>query len=122
LVGANSYAQDVALIESEMVVSAKWVAENVSPHDIVAAHDIGALGYYDDHELIDLAGLVSPEVIPFIRDEERLSEYLDSKDVGYLVAFPDFYPVLSEQAEPAFVTDGFGVESGGNHMIVFHWR
>jgi len=122
LVGANTYAQDVGLIESEMVASAKWVAENVPPDEIVAAHDIGALGYYDHHELIDLAGLVSPEVIPFIRDEEKLSEYLDLKDVGYLIAFPDFYPLLSEQAEPAFVTDGLGVEAGGNHMIVFHWR
>src|SRR5690606_27560248 len=27
--GAGSYAQDVSVIESEMVVTAKWVAENV---------------------------------------------------------------------------------------------
>ena len=73
LIGVKAYSQDVALIESEMVASAKWVAENVPHREIVAAHDIGALGYYDDHELIDLAGLVSPEVIPFIRDEERLA-------------------------------------------------
>jgi len=122
LVGANTYAHDVALIESEMVVSAKWVAENVPPNETVAAHDIGALGYFDDHNLIDLAGLVSPEVIPFIRDEKKLAEYLDSQGARYLIAFPDFYPLLSQQAEPAFVADGFGVEAGGNSMVVFHWR
>ena len=122
LFGANTYAQDVTLIESEMVVSANWVAENV-PHDaIVAAHDIGALGYYDDHELIDLAGLVSPEVIPFIRDEARLAEFLDESNVSYLIAFPEFYPLLSELAEPVFVTEGFGPEVGGGNMVVFHWR
>jgi hypothetical protein len=121
-VGANTYIQDVALIESEMVASAKWVAENVPQGDIVAAHDIGALGYFDSHELIDLAGLVSPEVIPFIRDEEKLAGYLDEEGVAYLTAFPEFYPLLSEQAKPAFVTGGLGPKLGGENMVVFHWR
>jgi len=122
LVGANTYAHDVELIESEMVASAKWIAENVPPGESIAAHDIGALGYFDKHELIDLAGLVSPEVIPFIRNESRLAEYLDKKGVSYLVAFPDFYPVMSQQSEPVFVTNGFGLKAGGNNMVVFHWR
>ena len=55
--GARSYGEDVGLIQSEMVVTAKWVAANLPPDAIVAAHDIGALGYFDNHELIDLAGL-----------------------------------------------------------------
>jgi len=122
LVGANMYAQDVALIESEMVASAKWVAENVPHDEIIAAHDIGALGYYDDHELIDLAGLISPEVIPFIRDEEKLAKYLDDSGASYLIAFPEFYPFLSELAKPIFITNGFGPRLGGNNMVVFHWR
>jgi hypothetical protein len=122
LVGANAYAQDVTLIESEMVASAKWVAVNVPQGDIIAAHDIGALGYYDSHDLIDLAGLISPDVIPFIRDEERLAEFLDYQGVSYLIAFPDFYPLLSELAEPVFVSNGIGPDLGGENMIVFHWR
>ena len=122
LVGANAYIQDVALIESEMVVTAKWVAANVPQDAIVAAHDIGALGYYDNHSLIDLAGLISPEVIPFIRDEARLANFLDESNAEYLIAFPEFYPGLSKLAEAEFVTDGFGPKLGGNHMVVFHWR
>jgi hypothetical protein len=121
-VGARTYAQDVALIESEMVATAKWVAANVEPGDLIAAHDIGALGYYDHHELIDLAGLVSPEVVPFIRDEERLAAFLDQQGAKYLIAFPGFYPLLSQRAQPAFVADGIGPELGGENMIVFHWR
>ena len=121
-VGANTYAKDVTLIESEMVVSAQWVVANVPTGDIIAAHDIGALGYFDDHELIDLAGLVSPGVIPFIRDEEKLASYLDLQGAKYLIAFPDFYPALIEQAEPVFVTDGFGTKLGGENMVVFRWR
>jgi hypothetical protein len=121
-IGAYTYAEDVSLIESEMVNSAKWVAQNVGEDEIIAAHDIGALGYYDDHELIDLAGLISPEVIPFIRDEERLAQFLDEQDVSYLIAFPEFYPLLDQWADPVFVTDGFAPEFGGKNMIVYHWR
>jgi hypothetical protein len=122
LVGAYTYAQDVALIESEMVATAKWVAGNVPQNEVIAAHDIGALGYYDTHALIDLAGLVSPEVLPFIRDEAKLAEFLDERGAGYLIAFPDFYPLLSERAEPVFITDGIGPDLGGKNMAVFHWR
>ena len=77
--GARSYAQDVAVIESEMVVTAKWVASNLPADALIAAHDIGALGYFDYHELIDLAGLVSPDVIPFIRNEPQLANYLNQQ-------------------------------------------
>ena len=121
-IGSYTYAQDVALIESEMVASAKWISNNVPQGEVIAAHDIGALGYYDNHELIDLAGLVSPEVIPFIRDEERLAQFLDDRDAVYLIAFPDFYPLLSKRAEPVYVTDGFGPELGGENIVIYHWR
>lgn len=100
--GAQSYANDVALIESEMVVTAKWAAANLPPDALIAAHDIGALGYFDNHRLIDLAGLISPEVIPFIRDEPRLAEYLDQQGADYLIAFPGFYPLLTENAGIVF--------------------
>ena len=119
LLGASTYAKDVALIESEMVTTAKWVAENIPADKLIAAHDIGALGYYDEHELLDLAGLISPEVIPFMRDEEKLAEFLVENNAGYLIAFPDFYPVLSEQLEPVFESGGLSVEFGGKNMIVF---
>lgn len=123
LFGAWTYAQDVAFIESEMVVTAKWVAANVPEGELVAAHDIGALGYFDRHELLDLAGLVSPEVIPFIRDEERLAAYLDEVGASYLIAFPEFYPHLSRQAEAIFSTESLVTRSlGGENMVVFHWR
>jgi hypothetical protein len=122
VVGGYTYAQDVALIESEMVASARWVAKNVPQKDIIAAHDIGALGYFDSHELIDLAGLISPEVIPFIRDEEKLAQFLDDRNVSYLITFPEFYPLLSELGQPAYITNGIGPELGGENMVVFHWR
>jgi hypothetical protein len=122
--GAQSYARDVAVIEGEMVVTAKWAAANLPPDALVAAHDIGALGYFDNHKLIDLAGLVSPEVIPFIRDEPRIVEYLNQRGADYLIAFPGFYPLLTKDAEIVFVTNSVVSPSVFNeeNMAVYLWK
>jgi hypothetical protein len=120
--GAFTYAQDVAVIESEMVATAKWVAVNVPPGALVAAHDIGALGYFGKHELIDLAGLVSPEVIPFLRDDKQLGTYITSRGVHYLVAFPDWYPTLTAHLTAIFTTDApYAPSQGGTNMTVYRW-
>lgn len=121
--GAKSYAQDVTVIESEMVVTAKWVAANLPQDALIAAHDIGALGFFDYHELIDLAGLVSPDVIPFIRDEPRLSNYLNQRGADYLIAFPDFYLLMTANAEKTFVTNSpTTLILGQKNMVVYRWK
>lgn len=122
-VGSNAYAQDVAIIESEMVVTAKWVSENLPKDSLLAVHDIGALGYFDDHELVDLAGLISPEVIPFIRDEEQIASYLNNKGADYLIAFPDFYPLLTQNAEVVFASGSqITILLGEKNMTVYRWK
>lgn len=122
-IGANSYAQDVAVIESEMVAAAKWAAANLPQDALIAAHDIGALGYFDHHELIDLAGLISPEVIPFIRDEPRLAEYLNQRGADYLIAFPDFYPLLTVGAGRVFETGSpVSPAFGQINMVIYQWK
>ncbi len=121
--GADSYARDVAVIESEMVVSAKWAAENLPPQAALAAHDIGALGYFDNHPLIDLAGLVTPDVIPFIRDETRLAQYLDEQGADYLIVFPNVYDSLVQNAAVVFVTDSAITRSfGQTNMTIYRWK
>ncbi len=51
-----------------------WVHAHTDSADLIAAHDIGALGYFGGRPILDLAGLVNPEVIPFIRDQEKLPD------------------------------------------------
>jgi len=123
VIGARAYARDVAIIESEMVAAARWVASNTPAGALVAAHDIGALGYFASRDLLDLAGLVSPEVIPFIRDEALLAEFLDARQAEYLVTFPKWYPDLVQNSRWLYATGGeFSPQIGGENMAVFQWR
>ena len=97
-IGARAYAADVAIIEGEMVRVARWLDTNTAPSDLIAAHDIGAIGYFSRRPLLDLAGLISPEVIPFIRDQGRLEALIRQRGAAYLVTFPAWYPQLVGQA------------------------
>ncbi len=121
--GMRSYASDVEFIESEMVDTARWVSTNVPAKALVAAHDIGALGYFDQHRLIDLAGLVTPEIIPFLRDDRRLAEYMDDKGVDYLVVFPNWYPTLTAGLQPVFSSGAaYSPSVGGTNLAVYEWQ
>lgn len=121
--GARAYATDVSIIESEMVETAHWIARNTHTDDLIAAHDIGALGYYGNRKLIDLAGLISPDVIPFIRDEKAIDAYLRESGAAYLVTFPDWYPELVRNKEVFYQTKGrFSPDAGGENMAVYKWK
>ena len=121
--GARQNANDVLWVESEMVATAKWVDQNIPADARLAVHDIGALGFYVQNPVVDMAGLITPEVVPFIRDEARLREYLNSSSVDYLVTFPSFYPELTTQKELVFEA-GLAGQPGslGESIGVYRWK
>jgi hypothetical protein len=122
LFGATLYRRDVRIIETEMVATAKWVAANTPQRAIIGAHDIGALGYFSQRPILDLAGLISPDVIPFIRDEARLAEWLMASGAQYLVTFPDWYLALPVGREKVFGTSApYSPAAGGTNMAVYRW-
>ncbi len=120
--GAKAYATDVGIIQCEMVNVARWISENTPPGSLIAVHDIGAIGYFSGRDILDLAGLVNPEVIPFIRDEKRLKEFMLSRGADYFVTFPSWYPELAE--DPTFVPlystgCGLTLKAGSDNMVVY---
>jgi hypothetical protein len=121
--GIRQNAYDVFLIESEMTATAQWVGQNIPGDARLAVHDIGALGYYVQNPLVDMAGILTPQVVPFIRNESELAQYLDSNSVDYLITFPSFYPQLASQHEAVFTAGmGPGPLQFDEHMQVFRWR
>jgi hypothetical protein len=51
-------------MDSRLFEVARWVRDETPRGAIVAAHEIGVLGYVSGRPILDLAGLVSPEVRP----------------------------------------------------------
>lgn len=121
LAGAVQNAQDVIFIETQMVRTAQWVNENLPRDAVLAVHDIGAIGYFTQNPLIDLAGLITPDVIPFIRDETQITNHLTSVNAGYLVTFQDWYPQMVEGRVPVFVA-GLEKFPFDDNMSVYQWK
>ena len=101
--GALAYGDDVGFIEGEMVATAHWLNKHTAPGDLIAVHDIGAVGYLTDRPLLDLAGLITSEVIPFMTDAERLADWMTERGAAYAVFFPNFSSTYAQLAtDPRF--------------------
>ena len=92
--GEIAYTNDLQTIESLMIDPALWIKNNTSKDAIIAVHDIGAMGYWGERKIIDLAGLINPEIIPIIRDEDNLQKFIIKNGSDYLVVFKDWYKKL----------------------------
>jgi len=66
----------------------EWLAANTPPDAVVAAHDIGALGYASERRILDLAGLVSPEILRLGR--EMGFEAMVASGVWLTAEVPDY--------------------------------
>jgi hypothetical protein len=92
--GFKSFSTDVKVINRLMVEPAIWLHDNTERDSIIAAHDIGAIGFFSERKIIDLAGLIDPTVVPIIRDENQLTRYIFESGADYLVVFSDWYEDL----------------------------
>jgi len=80
----------------------KWLVENTDSCESVAYIEIGYLGYYTNNKIIDLAGLILPEMIPYlVRRDVTGGFWKYSPD--YYIYLPDFDWALSAiRADPRF--------------------
>ena len=62
-------------------------------------------------------------MIPFIRDEAMLADYLNERSVDYLIAPPGFYHELIANREIIFVAGGtLSSTNPEAHMLVLKWK
>lgn len=62
---------------------ASWLRNNTEPGSSISFGEIGYIGYFTDNKIIDLAGLATPEVIPFLANGDAMS--------GFLIHKPDYH-------------------------------
>ena len=56
-----------------------YLNTHTAQDEIIAAEDIGYIGYYSKRTILDRDGLVSPEAVPYNRDGRYLQLILDHK-------------------------------------------
>ncbi len=125
--GPSIYRTDVRIIEEEMVTAAQWISANLSPDELLVLHDIGAVGYFAPRPLLDVAGLVSPEIVEYMSNPEAMWSYIQERDGRYMMAFADQIPggdVNDPRLCQLFTTNGPTSQrvtggSTGKNMIVY---
>lgn len=99
------YASQCKYIYDRQVMAAKWLKTNTNENDIIATHDVGAIGFYSDRKIVDVAGLVTPDLISKINDVsyvDYMTKYLKDKGVTYVAFLREWYRVSNQT--PVFTT------------------
>lgn len=95
------YGRNVYSINHQHVLMARWISDNSPPDAVIATHDIGALGAVSRRRIVDVFGLVSPEmirrgarvIIPTLGgDGDWYLGELVRDNVSYLVGYPEWLP------------------------------
>jgi hypothetical protein len=109
-------------IEEIDVAIGRWLAENTPQEALIAVDDIGAITFISGREIVDMNGLVSPEVWPAVRAEEglprdqQLTRILSRRKPDYMAAFPLWRWNIASNADVAQPL--FHVHSD-THTIIF---
>lgn len=101
------YAIEVKNITEMQVAVARWLASTPQGPGLVASNDIGAIGALTSAPILDLTGLASPEILPYLRqkpapgrrnvgwnnaNESALLGALRERRPNYVVILPSWYP------------------------------
>jgi len=126
---SQEYAANVVDINTMHVAFGKWLLTNTSPDDIIAVNDIGAIGYISERFVVDLAGLISPEVIPTLRGPDPtsgLTDFLKEQQVDCVIIFPSWFPGLVAQSQILRPIHTISLEhntiAGGRTMTAYETR
>ena len=94
-----AYAVECRYIHDRQVNAAYWFQKYSKEGDVIATHDIGAIGFYSGRKVVDVAGLVTPELISKINDKDYvqyMTEYLKEHNVTYLAFLREWYRVANQ--------------------------
>ncbi|MGC9024585.1 MAG: hypothetical protein ACP5NB_07130 [Chloroflexia bacterium] len=108
LIGVGLYIPLCRDILASQVAMGRYIAGHLPAGAVVATHDIGAVGYFGEHRVVDILALIEPEVTPLVttRDWGGLAAYLRARGVAYLASLEGLFPELRAEtrAVPVFQT------------------
>jgi hypothetical protein len=122
--GSWRYAWGVQNINTMQVALGHWVSRHTPPSSVLAVNDIGAIGFFSRRRILDLMGLVTPDILPYRRDGDAgVTRFVEERCPEYLIIFPAWFPRLSTMPdryrEMHRVTLEHNLVSGGDTMVVY---
>ncbi len=88
---ATYYGRAVKTVNDLHVNIGTWFAENTPEDSVFATHDAGALRFISNRTMIDLAGLVSPDIIHGNMTARETLSYLREHGCNYFISFEDLF-------------------------------
>ena len=101
--GRAAYAETCAYISDRQVTTARWMRDHLPADAVIGTHDVGAIGFYAGHRVVDMVGLVSPDMITNIGNFEGLRQFLASHGVTHLAVLRNWFEVANQT--PLFHTN-----------------
>jgi hypothetical protein len=116
-------------INDQQVKLGNWVKENVKRDETIAVNDIGAITYISKNRVVDMAGLVTPEVLRYRQyswddNLDSLNYLLKRNNVNYIIIYDNWFKEYLDKYEKnlRFVTSAFlehNTICGGVEMKVY---
>jgi hypothetical protein len=111
-------------IDAMQVSLGRWVAAETPRNARLALNDVGAIAYFGRREVIDVMGLITPQIIPYRRDGEAgVLRYLRQSCPDYLIVFPAWFPALSGRRDLFTPVHRVKLEhntvAGADEMVVY---
>jgi hypothetical protein len=88
---ATYYGKAVKTVNDLQVSIGLWLAENTPEDAVFATHDAGALRFFSNRSMIDLAGLVSPDIVHGNMTTQQTLSYLRNHGCNYIVYFDELF-------------------------------
>jgi hypothetical protein len=129
--GALRYAHSISDVQDSDVKMARWLGDHLSPEALLAVNDIGALKYFLPNPMVDLAGIVNPEIQKALQGamerktpwQDEMREILAEHRPDYLIVFPEWFPgLLSPESGfvPEYVLENPDNRTmGGSRLVAF---
>lgn len=99
----DNYVNCVSNINDQHVAAAEWIKKNAKPTDIIAAQDVGAIGYFTKRNIIDLVGLVSPDMFRVQHDQKQVWKMARAQGANLFFIYkrlnPSFYEYAKDSLE-----------------------
>jgi hypothetical protein len=110
---SGTFAADARDITQMQVAMGRWVEANTPRSATLALSDIGAITYISGRRIIDIVGLVTPDILPAVSGkpvglerDQAVFDYLARHRPDVVVIIPTWYPYLAS--------------SPGSHLTELH--